>query len=357
MVRLLSSTVARTLAIEYVQRKAPPPFDRVMRVLLDAAVGKPPGAAPVVVADSAWDGVWDALCDHRIETFLPASLTAGLVTIPGTAVADVRNRARDSAAAQLKLFAALRRTIERLDEAGIEVRVLKGLATSLLDHPDQNQRRTSDVDVFVSTEDFALACDIVENAGASSESQGRRSVRPVEKTFRMADGVEIDVHCRLFRFGPDHAEELFRDPVPLPNGGGLAMRPEARLVHASAHLLVTPPGYRLASSLFDVAVLSESPELKLAETLDLADVFGVRDIVRFAMWLARNVGADSEEPPPNVGATFINRAHLRPNRRVDLETLAVLADLEGLREQVGHLWVQAGGRPLDGIRRIVGRGR
>ena len=134
------------------------------------------------------------------------------------------------------------------------------------------------------------------------------------------------------------------------------MRPEARLVHASAHLLVTPPGYRLASSLFDVAVLAESPELDFAETLDLADIFGVRDIVRFATWLARNVGVVREEPQPDVGTTFINRAHLRTHRRIDLETMAVLADLKGLRERVGHLTGQAGGRPIDVVRRIVGRG-
>lgn len=317
----------------------------VVRAMLDVAVDHPRPRAAVVESDDEWRDVWGALCRHRIESFVPPSIADGSLRIPESALAAVAERARRVAVGQLRLTVELRRLVVAMDDAGVELRVLKGLATGRLDHREAAHRRTSDIDVLVRPEQFERACAVV----AANNATGVRDDKParllVERTFRATSGVEIDVHHRLFRFGPAGDDVLFADPEPLPDVLGLALSREARLMHASAHLLISPPGHRQMSSLFDVAALVAAPATDVDRALRLADRFGVRDVVRFACWLADEIGVADPAPPPTFPGTLVNRAHLRSNRRADLETLAVLADLGGGRDRIAYLRFLLGRRP------------
>ena len=115
---------------------------------------------------------------------------------------------------------------------------------------------------------------------------------------------------------------------------------EARLLHAAAHLLLSPPGKRRLSSLFDVTVLIARDDIDLDAALELADCFGMYHIVEFAIWLSRSIIDGDVAPRPIAASTFINAAHLRTERSVALETLAVVANMSGLRNRFDYLRYQ-----------------
>lgn len=339
--RVLANVTGVAAPIDYLERDAPPLFEHVVRAMLDTAVE--PGAVerPAVdVPDSAWGVVFATLCRHRIETLLPPVLDAGRLRVPSPARDRIAARARLAAVERLRLTAALREVIALFATESLEVRVLKGLATGRLDHRQPAWRRTSDVDLLVRRDHFDRACDLVAATGATDVKPDEPAALLVERTFRRSDGVAVDVHHRLFRFGRDDTAALFDRPEPLGDGEGLAMPREARLVHAAAHLLVSPPGRRQLSSLVDVAVLAASADRDAAR--ELGDRLGVGDIVTFAVWLAENVGVADPAPEPPSRSTLINRACLRTDRRVDLETLAVCRDLTGVRDRLAYLRFQLG---------------
>lgn len=333
--------------IEYVEPSPHRLLAPVTRAMLDVAVGRQPREGSVEVADGQWDDLWGALCRHRIETFLVPAVDRGVVTIPDEHRSKLRQRAQRMAMNRLGLRAELDRVGGHLRDAGVDYRVLKGLATGPLDHRNEAARRTTDVDLLLRPDQFDRGCDVVLAASASEKGAGSHAdvwLR-VERTFRTDARVEIDVHHRLFRFGRDPENSLFDDGDVLPGTDHQALSIEGRLVHAAAHLLISPPGHRQMSSLFDVAVIGASDRIDLSRALDLAARFGVRGITEHALWLARSIGSEDVEAAPVRPRTLIDRAHLRTGRRGDLETLAVLADLDTNRDRLRYLRQIAGRRP------------
>lgn len=254
----------------------------------------------------------------------------------------VRQRNRKLVMRRLQLLNALNEFVALCASESVEVRVLKGLATGQLDHVSSNHRRTSDIDVLVRKRDFRRITDLVADGAFEYKADAPSEVL-VERTFRMTNKVQLDIHHRLFRFGRGHEDVLFDAPTPLPNGG-LAMRREARLVHAAAHLLISPPGHRIMSSLADVAVISQHPDCDVELATDIAQQFGADGVLAHAIWIAENIGRTNPAPEPKVASTLINRAHLRTDRRIDLETLAQLRDLSGFGDRWKLLRYQAGRR-------------
>lgn len=325
-----------TSPLDFLDSNALPIVAPVVRALLDVATKQPP-RTQVTISEEQWAPTSAVLTRHRIETFVPAAVEAEAVRIPTAALDQVRHRLRESAVVRLRLRHALSVFLEQCDDAGVDVRVVKGIATGQLDYDNPNQRRTSDVDILVRRKHFDRICDIVASTDVHELKAEAPSRLLAERTFRTGGGVELDLHHRLFRFGKPHDEALFADPVPLPEGG-FALPREARLLHAAAHLLISPPGHRQMSSLFDVAAITASG-VDLERALALADLFGVRDIVRFAIWLATNIG-DTRTRPPKVKRSLINNAYLRTKRRTDLETLAVMQDLHGVRDRMAYVVYQ-----------------
>lgn len=201
-------------------------------------------------------------------------------------------------------------------------------------------RHTADVDLLVRPQDFDRACALFGNQGMVDSNADLPVHLLVESTFQDSTSVELDLHHRLFRFGDARDDLLFANPVSLPDGGGLAMPAEARLLHAAAHLLLSPPGKRRLSSLFDVTVLIARDDIDIAAALELADWFGMYHIVQFAIWLSRSIVDGDESPKPPATRTFINAAHLRTQRSVLLETCAVVANMTGFKNRLDYLRYQ-----------------
>ena len=149
-----------------------------------------------------------------------------------------------------------------LDERGIEWRLLKGVATSVLLYQRSSERSYVDVDILVRPRDLAAALEAlapVLRAGASVQAGPLRDSSLKERALLSCEGVEIDVHqaiqgCVVTSTVP--VETFFEAPQVLNISGRemLAPNSEALFVHAVLH---STSGGTRASSLPDVALLAQ----------------------------------------------------------------------------------------------------
>jgi hypothetical protein len=98
-------------------------------------------------------------------------------------------------------------------------------------------------------------------------------------TLDAPDGVEIDLHTRLFRRSPLDDELFACSGEQLRSVPGLALRPEHRLVHAAGHFIISPPGTRRMSGVVDIARLLCRSDLDLDEARRFAAALGVEPLV------------------------------------------------------------------------------
>ena len=284
---------------------------------------------------------------------------------------------------QLQLSIVAREVCSALAEAGIESRVLKGLATSELDYERPSFRHTGDVDLLVRRSDLERATEVLLAAGLTAADQvaaaeGRltdgHNLKGV--VFHHATGIEVDVHYRLSRFAPptdalmDHTTDLLF--------GLSALSAEGRLIHAAAHAVLTPnPGRRLSSVADIVAILDNTVAddggaggadfswdraRGLAEELGLVPAVGV-GLRAEALLMGRGHHPGLDWPRPgHLLAALTETTKVRP---LVEHVLAVAALPEGItrRSYVAHrlapsagLVGERGGR-LAYYRKLLQRGR
>lgn len=327
-------------AIDYIEHEPPEGFQELVGAAIRSALQSTNQPAPPVILDDAtWQHCRNAIRRHRIGPAIEHAASNSLVTCSPEVLDELRQLTRRSALRSLAIQASCTAAVALLLDVGIDCRVTKGLATGELDHPTAALRQTSDVDLLVRPHDFDQACDIFASRGWSDVKENQPSELLVERTFVDKNHIEIDLHHRPFRFGPRNSDLLYDRAEPTQKLGTDALSLEGRLLHAAGHLLFSPPGHRQASSLLDVAVISENPALDLAHLQALTDEFKMTKIVRFAQWLAHSI-AGADEPPPAIGRAILDVAHLRTDRRIDFETLALFADFTSTRERLRYLMFQ-----------------
>lgn len=229
-----------------------------------------------------------ALLDrHRVTTLVPLALVD----------APHRERLHQQhlavAAAQLRIRSAATTVLSALDAAGIETRVLKGLATAELDYPNPQLRHTGDVDLVVRPGDLERTVELLGMNGY--RVQPTPGARPSSHTSRRSpsqhpallrgwtldapNGVEVDLHNRLFLRSPLDGE-LFADAgEALGSIPGRTLRAEHRLVHAAGHFIIAQPGTRRMSGVVDIARLLRRDDLDLGEARRFAAALGVEPLV------------------------------------------------------------------------------
>ncbi|MFT4865451.1 MAG: hypothetical protein ACI8RE_001640 [Ilumatobacter sp.] len=119
---------------------------------------------------------------HRIATLVPLDRGAAADR------AWLRTKHINIAASHLRIRSSAGRILASLDDAGIETRVLKGLATAELDYPNQQLRHTADVDLAIRPDDLDEALPIPTANGHRAtprrstrcSSTDRRSTHPTE---------------------------------------------------------------------------------------------------------------------------------------------------------------------------------
>lgn len=135
--------------------------------------------------------------------------------------------------------------VDAMGAAGVEARVLKGIAVAHLDHDDPAERVFGDADVLIRRDDYRVALVQLERAGFV------RSHPPVrgwwEQRFgkavvlRAPNGAELDLHLSItggyFGTRIDHDELWSASSRPFDLGGrpvrGLDV--EGRFLHACCH--------------------------------------------------------------------------------------------------------------------------
>lgn len=269
--------------------------------LIDPLAAEPEVAAALAhilaLANSDWtlDRTFDAgspivrslLERHRATTLVP------LPVVDASSVEWLRGHHRTIAAAQLRIRSTAAAVVSLLHGNGIETRVLKGLATAELDYPSRQMRHTGDVDLAVRPDDLERSVELLRRSGyqlqpipGGTRETGRAGRSPSQHpallrgwTLDASDGVEVDLHNRLFLRSPLD-DVLFADPgEPLALLPGRALRAEHRLVHAAGHFMIAQPGTRRMSGVVDISRLLRRDDIDLGEAQRFAAALGVESLV------------------------------------------------------------------------------
>lgn len=207
-----------------------------------------------------------------------------------------------------------------LDDAGIDVVVLKGSALAHLDYADPSLRTFGDVDLLVRPSQLDDTIALLQDRGYARQTPqlrpgfDRRFVKSV--TMIAPDGIEIDVHRTLVDGIVGHRidlDALFRTTHAFDIAGRTipALGREERLLHACCHaaLAVDP---RLMS-VRDVAQLLIDPSTDHDRVAALAAAWGGEAVVARAVGLVRDLLAAELDDPTTT--RFLSRTPATRERR------------------------------------------
>jgi hypothetical protein len=240
-----------------------------------------------------------------------------------------------------------------LDRAGIETRVLKGVALSHTAYRDPADRVFGDVDVLVPAHELHRAAEVVARcfltARVQPELRAGFDDRFGKEVMLPVGSVEVDLHRTFVEgaFGMTVVlDDLFAPPYRFPLGGHEldALPQPQRLLHAcyAAALGDWPP--RLMS-LRDVAqlVLGERPHI--IDVLTMARAWRADAVVARAITTAWDVLALTERPPlvewaskhtPTRADRLLLSAHEGPARAFSRHVAAVFV-LPGVHDRLAYL--------------------
>lgn len=262
------------------------------------------------------------LNQHRVSTIIPSEC---LVSDADRALH--RERLRHIYGVQMRLESTAAEVLGVLGEHGIEARVLKGLASAELDYPDRRLRQTGDVDLAIRPGETGAAIDVLKRNGCRDQLPLERSTHLLKgATLLASNGIEIDLHDRLFQRSPS-SHAMFEQPgAPMSTLPGSALSTEQRLVHAAGHFILAPPGDRRMSGLLDVTriIASHSIDLDRARAFACALKVGglVAAALRLEAQLSHRVDGDNayrDWPQPD----WLERhTRLSPKRRLVLDQIS-----------------------------------
>jgi hypothetical protein len=152
-----------------------------------------------------------ALCGHhRVAPLVYRALSSSGGTVPPATLDTLKGAATQNAMSAFRYLAETRRLRDLLQQAGVLVRVLKGVPLSQRIYGDPGLRDVGDIDLLIAPEAEETADRVLLAAGfhrndpvAQLTPRRRRSWRKHGKdyTYRTDDDhdFEVDLHWRLFR--------------------------------------------------------------------------------------------------------------------------------------------------------------
>lgn len=329
--------------------------------VLRAAVahGLPGAARPVGAPPTLTAGVIALAEQHRVQGLLWEAIEGGAVVGDDDLVAA----ARESLLAALRTCLLAEETAAlacgALLFAGVDVRVLKGVAIAHLDHADPAERVFGDADLLVRRADYKGALAALVAAGFV------RAEPPVrgwwEKRFGKAivlhapSGAELDLHLAITGgyFGQRiNHQRLWSTPgAPFTLAGATVsgLSAEGRLLHACCHaVLGGGSGLRAKRDIAQLVLVSEAdwPSVVADAVVDGVDL-AVAEAVRatwseleldeahgLAKWAMRNAD-HSVQAAALAGYRAATRQGWAPEGRT---TVAALGVLDRLRYATGLAW-------------------
>lgn len=267
-------------------------------------------ATPLDEAD--WRALLEAASQERVLTLLVAAVDARRLAVTEQQRADVTRVATGLSLAALAQEHAIAQLVDRLGAVGIEWRLLKGHGSAALLYPDPRWRQSGDVDLAVRADEFSAAVSALLKAGAQSLTSYELGPHfsHLEKalTFRLPDGVEVDVHRRIHgevgRYGITE-RDVFGEPRLATVGAATVLVPslEVALVHAAIHL--SSVRTRL-STLADLVRLAHRPELDIERSFAVGARGGALPVL---VWALRR--ADTLWPLPGALRTRLDQLRFR----------------------------------------------
>lgn len=199
---------------------------------------------PREVTSAEVQSVCDSAPFEGLVSLLGAAIEIGAVRCAPADAARVAEAWMERMAWCVQMDGVLIDVAERLAAAGIDTRVLKGVAIATLDEPHVTWRSYGDVDVLVPRDDLLGAADVLAAGGwrPALPPVSRRWTARHAKSLTLVDGsgAQVDLH-RLLATGPlgDRigATALFGPGDPIEIGGQqvTALGRVHRFLHACYH--------------------------------------------------------------------------------------------------------------------------
>jgi hypothetical protein len=241
-----------------------------------------------------WIELLDVVDHERLWGEVAHALEAGALPATDDQARVAHERHAQAMALAVELEATAVEVVRALRERQIEVRILKGMATAHLDHPEPARRSFGDIDLLSPPGRFADTIDALERLGWQRDLPER--ARGFDERFGK-DGTltrggiaVVDLH-RTLALGPfglwidlealwEGSEELVLAGVPLQ-----ALDRPRRLLHACYAAVLGDPMPRL-STLQEVALLMELDPSAGKAGRELASSWHGRIVVDTALAMA-----------------------------------------------------------------------
>ena len=176
--------------------------------------------------DVEWRQFLSLCAHHRVAPLVYRALTAAGAEMPANVTAELKKAATENAVSSFRYLAETRRLCDLLQQAGIPVRVLKGVPLSQRVFSDPSLRDVGDIDLLIApgmeeSADRILMADGFRRSDPAARltPARRRSWRRHGKDYTyFADhsGFELDLHWRLFR-NPCMRGNALADPESAPS--------------------------------------------------------------------------------------------------------------------------------------------
>ncbi len=253
--------------------------------------------------DVDWDYFLSLCGHHRVVPLVYRGLSAATASVPEATLAALRAAANENAVSVFHYLSETRRLCDLLEQAGLSVRVLKGVPLSQAVFGDPSVRDVGDIDLLIAphtaeTADRILTADGFYRSDPAAPLTPRRRLswqrHGKDYTYRSnRDDFEIDLHWRLFRnpYMPGNAladagtsgvqarfGEISLNVLPLDRG----------FLHLCVHGALD--GWSRFKSLVDIATLWRSFPAEQRNTLtDEARAYGVLPEMAAALRLAQEI--------------------------------------------------------------------
>ena len=307
-----------------------------------------PSAHSLEHADRSEFGALLAECEReRLTGLLARAVRDGQVVVTDDERDELEGVFRSWLTHALRVEQLVLEVTSELDRAGIDTRVLKGVALSHTAYPDPSDRVFGDVDLLVPGHELRRAAEVLgrrfDAPRAQPELRPGFDDRFGKEVMLRVHRIEVDLH-RTFVEGAYgltvQLDDLFAPPYRFPLGGHEfdALPQPQRLLHAcyAAALGDWPP--RLMS-LRDVAQLLLKEQPHIVDVLTMARRWRAEAVVARAVVTAWEVLALTQRPPivnwafnytPGRTDRMLLAAHEGPARAFTRHAAAivVLTDME-----------------------------
>jgi hypothetical protein len=198
----------------------------------------------ISISQVDWQLLLPTLYQQRLTGFAVAAAEAGSITLSSGQAEELLDRHRDGMLQVLALERHLVTLSAALEDAGVEMVLLKGSALAHTVYPDPSWRPFADLDFLVRGQDFQQTCEVLAGQGfnrALPEPRARFDVR-FGKAAELAGpgGLMVDLH-RTLVVGPFglwvDPDELFAGTAPFSLGGRTLRRLDdtSLFLHACMH--------------------------------------------------------------------------------------------------------------------------